>query len=170
MKREDKHLKKSGGIREMTNESSSTIDGLDFKILTSLSEDARKSSREIAEEIGVSTGTVYNRIKRMTDRGVIKGYIPLLDHMKIGYVFTVLILIQVEGGHLVEVEEHLAETKEVMAVYDITGEFDVAIIAKFKNQSSLNTFIKTILRTPHIKRTVTSMVLNVVKEDPRIKA
>jgi DNA-binding Lrp family transcriptional regulator len=153
----------------MADDASSTIDALDAKILDVLSEDARKSSREIAETIGVSPGTVYNRIKKMTDRGVIRGYVPLLNHMQMGYVFTTLILIQVEGGHILDVEKRLATTPEVVAVYDITGEFDVALIAKFKSQAALNAFIKSILRTPHIKRTVTSMVLNVVKEDPRIQ-
>jgi len=93
----------------------------------------------------------------------------LLDHTKTGYVFTILILIQVEGKYITDVEERLAATKEVIAVYDITGDFDVALIAKFKTQASLNAFIKSILKTQHIRRTVTSMVLNVVKEDPRIQ-
>ena len=144
------------------------IDELDLRILASLSKDARQSSRSIAEMIGVSTGTVYNRIKKMTERQVIRGYIPLLDHMKVGYVFTVLILIQVEGEHIVTVEENLASINEVVAVYDITGEFDVGVLAKFKSQPSLNNFIKTILKMPNIQRTVTSMVLNTVKEDHRL--
>jgi DNA-binding Lrp family transcriptional regulator len=144
------------------------IDELDLHILAALSKDARQSSRSIAEVIGVSTGTVYNRIKKMTERQVIRGYIPLLDHMKVGYVFTVLILIQVEGEHIVTVEESLASINEVVAVYDITGEFDVAVLAKFKSQPSLNNFIKTILKMPNIQRTVTSMVLNTVKEDHRL--
>ena len=144
------------------------IDELDLRILATLSKDARQSSRSIAEQIGVSTGTVYNRIKKMTDRQVIRGYIPLLDHMKVGYVFTVLILIQVDGEHIVTVEESLAAINEVVAVYDITGEFDVAVLAKFQSQPSLNNFIKTILKMPNIQRTVTSMVLNTVKEDHRL--
>ena len=145
-----------------------SIDELDLRILAALSKDARQSSRSIAEVIGVSTGTVYNRIKKMSEQQVIQGYIPLLDHMKVGYVFTVLILIQVEGEHIVTVEESLASINEVVAVYDITGEFDVAVLAKFKSQPSLNNFIKTILKMPNIQRTVTSMVLNTVKEDHRL--
>lgn len=146
-----------------------TIDELDLRILAELSKDARQSSRIIAELIGVSTGTVYNRIRKMTERQVIQGYIPLLDHAKAGYVFTVLILIQVEGEHIVNVEENLASIKEVIAVYDITGEFDVAVLAKFKSQPSLNNFIKTMLKMPYVQRTVTNMVLNTVKEDHRLR-
>lgn len=159
-----------GGYEKLTEDDDlNFVDALDMKILSTLNEDARKSSREIAETIGVSTGTVYNRIKKMTEKGVILGYIPLLDNTKTGYVFTILILIQVDGEYITEVEERLAATKEVTAVYDITGDFDVALIAKFKTQASLNAFIKNILKTLHIRRTVTSMVLNVVKEDPRIQ-
>ena len=146
-----------------------TLDNLDLRILAALSKDARQSSRVIAETIGVSTGTVYNRIKKLTERDVIRGYIPLLDHMKVGYVFTVLILIQVEGEHIVKVEKNLATIKEVVAVYDITGEFDVAVLAKFKSQPSLNNFIKTMLKMPYVQRTVTNMVLNTVKEDHRLR-
>ncbi len=151
------------------DESAVSIDALDRKILAALNEDARKSTREIAEAVGASTGTVYNRLKKLGERGVIRGYIPLLDHLKTGYVFTILILIQVEGEYITDVEDRLAATQEVMAVYDITGDFDVALIAKFKTQAALNTFIKSLLKIPHIRRTVTSMVLNVVKEDPRLQ-
>ena len=145
-----------------------SIDQLDLRILAELSKDARQSSRVIAELIGVSTGTVYNRIRKMTERKVIQGYIPLLDHVKVGYIFTVLILIQVEGEHIVNVEENLASIKGVVAVYDITGEFDVAILAKFKSQSSLNDFIKTILKMPHVVRTKTHVVLNTLKEEQNL--
>ena len=104
----------------------------------------------------------------MTDNGIIKGYIPLLNHTLIGYNLTVLILIQVEGEHLTHVEKMLATPKEVLAVYDITGEFDVAVVARFKSTKSLNAFIKSILKIPNIRRTVTNVVLNIVKEDQRL--
>jgi len=139
------------------------------KILAVLGEDARMSYREVAEQLGVASGTVYNRVSKMVTNGVIKGYIPLVDHGKLGYSLMALILVQVEGKRLVEVEAELASSKDVLAVYDITGEFDVAIIARFKTQKSMNDFIKNILKIPAIIRTVTNVVLNVVKEDPRIR-
>jgi DNA-binding Lrp family transcriptional regulator len=105
----------------------------------------------------------------MTESGVIKGYFPLLDHTKLGYGLMSLILIQVEGQRLVDVEKELAKHAEVMAVYDITGEFDVAVVARFKSQTSMNDFIKDTLKIPSIRRTVTNIVLNVVKEDPRVQ-
>ncbi|MCJ7634315.1 Lrp/AsnC family transcriptional regulator [Candidatus Bathyarchaeota archaeon] len=146
-----------------------SLDELDNRILALLSEDARKSCRELAEKLDVASGTVYNRVRRMTEAGVIKGYIPLLNHTKLGYGLMSLILIQVEGQRLTEVEKELAKHAEVMAVYDITGEFDVAVVARFKSQASMNDFIKDTLKIPSIRRTVTNVVLNVVKEDPRVQ-
>jgi len=146
-----------------------SLDDLDIKILSLLSEDARRSCRELAEKLDVASGTVYNRVRRMSEAGVIRGYIPLVDHTKLGYGLMALILVQVEGQHLVDVERELAKPSEVVAVYDITGEFDVAVLARFKSQTSMNAFIKDTLKIPYIRRTVTNVVLNVVKEDPRIR-
>jgi DNA-binding Lrp family transcriptional regulator len=146
-----------------------SLDELDVKILSLLGEDARMSCREVAEKLGVASGTVYNRVRRMTEDGVIRGYIPLLDYAKLGYGLAALVMIQVEGQHLVEVENVIAKSAEVMAVYDVTGEFDVAILARFKSQASMNKFIKDTLKIPYIRRTVTNIILNAVKEDPRVR-
>lgn len=146
-----------------------SLDELDLKILSLLGEDARMSCREVAEKLGVASGTVYNRVRRMTDDGVIKGYTPLLDYSKLGYGLAALVMVQVDGQHLVEVEDTLAKCPEVMAVYDVTGEFDVAVLARFKTQASMNRFIKDTLKNPYIRRTVTNVILNVVKEDPRVR-
>jgi DNA-binding Lrp family transcriptional regulator len=146
-----------------------SLDELDVKILALLGEDARMSCREVAEKLGVASGTVYNRVRRMTEDGVIKGYIPLLDYAKLGYGLAALVMIQVEGQHLVEVENTLAKSAEVMAVYDVTGEFDVAVLARFKSQASMNKFIKDTLKIAYIRRTLTNIILNVVKEDPRVR-
>jgi DNA-binding Lrp family transcriptional regulator len=81
---------------------------------------------------------------------------------------TAIVLIQAEGAHLAEVETDIAETDNVVSVYDVTGDFDIAVISRFKDRKGLNTFIKNLLSNPHIKRTVTNVVLNVVKEDFRV--
>ena len=156
-------------MRIMYKRRGNSLDELDVKILSLLGEDARMSCREVAEKLGVASGTVYNRVRRMTEDGVIKGYIPLLDYAKLGYGLAALVMIQVEGQHLVEVENVLSKSPEVMAVYDVTGEFDVAVLARFKSQASMNKFIKDTLKISYIRRTVTNIILNAVKEDPRVR-
>ena len=143
------------------------MDEVDLKILRLLLEDARKSYREIAKELGLSVATVHNRVKKMQAEGVIKGFAPIIDHSKLGFDLTALILLQAEGSHLIEVEEEVAKLEETCAVYDVTGEFDIAVVARFKSREALNRFIKSLLKIPFVKRTSTSMVLNVVKEDFR---
>jgi DNA-binding Lrp family transcriptional regulator len=56
----------------------------------------------------------------------------------------------------------------VVAVYDVTGEYGIIVIAKFKDREGLNIFIKSLAASPNVKRTVTSVSLGSVKEDFRI--
>ena len=140
------------------------LDSLDIKIIVELQEDARKSLREIAEKLGVAEGTVYNRINKLRKMGIIKKFIPIVDYSKLGFDITAIIGITAEGGHLLEVEELLAKEPNVTAVYDVTGEFDVITVARFRSRSELNDFIKRIASLEHVKRTYTMLVLNVVKE------
>lgn len=123
----------------------------------------------MANKLGVSVGTVYNRVKTLEERGILRGYTAIVDPVKIGYGTIAIILIQAEGAHLVEVENEIAKIDNTIAVYDITGDFDIAVIARFRDRFELNSFVKRVLSMPHVKRTVTNVVLNVVKEDFRVK-
>lgn len=144
-------------------------DETDLMILRELQEDAMTSYRDIAEKLNLSVGTVHNRIKRLKEVGLIKSFSAIVDAEKLGFGLTAIVLMQVEGERIVEVEERLATSKSIIAVYDTTGEFDIIAIGKFKNREDLNTFIKDVLKIQSIKRTVTSIALNVVKEDLRIR-
>jgi len=145
------------------------IDEVDLQIINLLQEDSRLSFNKIASKLGISVGTAYNRIKNLEDRGILKGYTVTLDPAKIGYGLTAVILIQAEGTHLLGVENEVAKIGNVISVYDITGDFDIAVVARFKDRVDLNAFIKNLLTSPYVKRTVTNIVLNVIKEDFRVK-
>jgi Lrp/AsnC family transcriptional regulator for asnA, asnC and gidA len=100
--------------------------------------------------------------------GILKGYTVILDPVKLGFDLTVLIFIQTEGGFLKDLENELSQMANVLALYEITGDFDAVAVVKLKDKNSLNTLIKNLLVTPHIKKTMTNITLNVVKEDFRI--
>jgi DNA-binding Lrp family transcriptional regulator len=140
------------------------LDELDVLILERLLKDSRKSLRSIAKEIGTPTSTVHERVRRLVKMGVIKRFTAELDTKVLGMDVTALILVSVEGAYITEVEKALSAFEQVIAVYDITGEFDVAVIAKFRSIDELNNFIKAVLKMPHVKRTFTSIAFNVVKE------
>ncbi len=120
-------------------------------------------------KLGISVGTAFNQIKRLEKSGVLKGYTVVPDSNKIEYCLTALIMVQVEGWHLLKVEDEISKSPNVVAVYDITGDYDAAIIAKFRERGCLTTFIKNLISKTHVKRTVTSVVLDVVKEDLQLK-
>ena len=140
-----------------------------MQIINLLQEDSRLSFNKIATKLGISAGTAFNRIKSLEERGLIKNYSVMIDPVKAGYGLTAVILIQAEGQHLQKVEDEVAKMVNVISVYDITGDFDIAIIARFKDRSGLNAFVKGLLGIPYIRRTVTDVVLNVIKEDFRVK-
>jgi DNA-binding Lrp family transcriptional regulator len=145
------------------------VDDVDRKIIRLLQKDARKSYNKISDSLGIAVGTAYNRVKNLEDSGILKGYTIMLDSAKLGFGLTTLILIEAEGRYLPEVEKELAKLDEVICIYDITGDYDIAVVARFKDRSTLNNFIKSTLKMPHVSRTVTNVVLNVVKEDFRVK-
>jgi DNA-binding Lrp family transcriptional regulator len=144
------------------------IDSLDYQILNILQQDSRLSFNRIADKVKTSVGTAYNRVRTLEAEGIVKGYTILVDSTKLGYALTALIFLQVNGGHLREVEEEIAKADNVIAVYDITGEFDAIVIAKFKDRDALNLFIKRLAALPYVNRTVTSVSLNVPKEENKL--
>lgn len=145
------------------------IEDIDLQILSLLQEDCRLSFNKIAKKLGISVGTAFNHVKRLEKKGIINGYTLMLDSGKLGYNLTVIIMIQAEGNFLDDVEAEVSKSANIIAVYDITGDYDAVAIAKFKDRTSLNAFIKSLLSLPHIKRTVTHIALNVIKEDQGIK-
>ena len=130
-----------------------------------INEDVRTSYRQISRSLDVSVGTVHNRIDKMIKSGVIKKFSPVIDHRKLGYVLTTIIGVRVKGGKLKNWEEKTFFNKNVVGIYDVTGEYDAFLIAKFKDTDELNSFIKELLKDPIIERTYTQTVLDVIKED-----
>lgn len=142
------------------------LDRTDRDIIRSLERDARMSLRSVAEEIGVSLGTVSNRLKRLEDTGVVKGYRVEIDPDKVGWGLTVVVGLRIEKGRLLELQRLIAKDSRVLGVYDVTGEFDSMILARAKDRSDLDDLSKTVLSMDGIMRSVTHFVLNTVKERP----
>lgn len=141
------------------------IDQVDEKIISLLNEDGRMSYRKISRELDISVGTVHNRVEKLMKTGVIKKFAPIIDHSRLGYKLTAIIGVRVKGGLLKNWENRTAYHKNVLAVYDVTGEYDAFLIAKFKDTNGLDEFVKGLLKEPDVQRTYTQTVLNVVKED-----
>jgi Lrp/AsnC family transcriptional regulator, regulator for asnA, asnC and gidA len=140
------------------------IDDLDRKLLNLILGNSRLSSRDLAKETGVSIVTVLKRVKVLEQDGMIKRYTADLNYDKLGYDVSVMIKMRIAKGKLFEVEGKIATDAHVFAVYDITGDFDAIILAKFKNRKSMDAFLKFIQTFDFVERTETSLILNTIKE------
>ncbi len=138
------------------------------KIAACLNKDARKSYREISRETGISVPAVIQTIRKMEEAGAIKGYIPLLNPEYFGFGLMAVIVLRISQGRLLETQKKIAEDPRVLAVFDVTGDWDSVLIGCFADRQDLNQFIKKVLSLKYIDRTVTQLVLNVVKYDPRL--
>ncbi len=145
------------------------LDEIDRKLLIELLTNSKRSFRELAKSIGVSPATVINHVQRLESGGVIKDYSVRLDHERLGYELTVVTEIIVSKGKLLETDAEIAKIPNVCAVYDITGETDAMVVAKFKSRSDLSDFTKKLLSMPYVERTNTHVVLTTVKEDFRMQ-
>ena len=144
------------------------LDSVDLQIIHALEEDSRVSLRKLAQRVGLTPNILHNRINSLEQDGVILGYTPIVDSAKMGYALTAIIMIQIEGGHIVEVENEIAKETNVLSVYDITGDYDAVVFAKFRDNAALNSFLKNLLAERFIKRTTTLIALNAVKEYSKI--
>jgi len=141
------------------------VDEIDIKIIKELVADARVSHNELARRIGVSVGTIVNRIQDLEERGVIKGYSAILDAEKLGYDVAAIIEIIVSKGKLHELEKEVAKKPNVYGLYDVIGGSDIIAVARFKSKEELSEFVKSLLSSEFVNRTLTHVVLQTVKED-----
>ena len=140
----------------------------DSELLTQLAKDGKASQRELSKQTGLALGTVNTHIKKLENDKVIKGYFADIDPERVGFKLTAIVNLRIKKGTLMDVQASIANHSRVFGVYDVTGEWDSLILARFKNREEMDNFIKTTLAQEYIERTSTSLVLNPVKEEPRI--
>ncbi len=140
------------------------LDNVDKEIINALIEDSTLSYREIAKRVKVSVATIMNRVNKLKKEGIIKKYTTIIDYEKIGYDVEVLIEIRISKGKLFQVEKEIAHHSNVFVVYDLTGGFDAAILARFQSRRQMDNFLKKIQTYDFVERTNTRLILNTIKE------
>jgi len=141
-----------------------TYENLDRKLVNALLGDGRASLRSLAEDLSVSVTTVSNHLKDLEEEGIIDGYTPKVDYDALGYDVTAVIQLKVEGDALLDVTENLRDHKQMISVYEVTGDYDIIAIGKFTDTDGMNDQIKDLLVDPEIKESNTSVVLNAASE------
>jgi DNA-binding Lrp family transcriptional regulator len=142
-----------------------SIDKVDREILRNLFANSRLSFRQLADRTGVAPTTVIKRVKRMERSGVIRGYTLDVDAEKLGFPLTVLVELKLDKKKLLEAERRIGRSPSIFSVYDITGESDSVVMARFRDRASLDEFVKSLLAMDFVEGTNTRLVLNVLKEN-----
>jgi Lrp/AsnC family transcriptional regulator for asnA, asnC and gidA len=145
------------------------IDSTDRTILRMLQEDARTAFKKIAEKIGVSEATVFVRVKKLRERGVIKRFTVLVSPELVGKPLTAFVLINTEPKKLEEVLTTLSRMDDVYEAYDVTGSYYAIVKIRTENRETLAKIIDQIGMIDGVTRTETAIVLRCVKEETRIK-
>ncbi|MFC5368364.1 HTH-type transcriptional regulator Lrp [Salinirubrum litoreum] len=146
-----------------------TYENLDAKLINALLGDGRASLRSLAEELDVSVTTVSNHLRDLEDEGVIEGYTPRVNYDALGYDVTAVIQLKVEGSALPDITDRLQDEKQMISVYEVTGDYDIIAIGKFKDTDGMNEQIKSLLTDADIRESNTSVVLNAVVENEQFE-
>ncbi len=147
------------------------LDELDKKILKRLQEDATISYKDLAAEIGAPESTIYDRTKRLKDQKIIKAVVPLVDHEKLGILTTAFIRVSIERiSEIRKIAEEIAKFEEVLEVHEISGEWDILVKIKVRNNKELRDLeVEKIGSLRGIRGLYSLICIGTIKEDIRLK-
>ena len=145
------------------------LDATDRALVNALNSNGRASLRELAAELNVALGTVSARLRRLEEAGVITGFQPEVNAERAGFPLVAIIGLRIAKGKLMEVQSKVAQDPAVYGVYDVTGDWDSIVLARFRDRHQMDDFIKHTQAFKHVERSYTQLVLNTVKEERRVK-
>jgi len=123
------------------------MDELDRRIIAILADDGRTPYREIAEITGVATTTVHQRVRRLTEQGVIAGTRIIIDWEAVGLPVTALVSVEAPGDiPLADVAESIATIPFVQDCHAVTGEFDLLLTVRARSSDHLGNILERIRR------------------------
>lgn len=149
------------------------LDKRDVKILKLLQKNCKMTAREIAKNIGSPITTVYSKIKRMEQLGIIKQYKAILDSKQLDKGTTAFILVSFAcrpGGREKplsqrDVARQIAAFPEVQEVHIITGGWDILIKVRADHVDTLGKLVMDKLRMVEgVENTLSCIVYETVKE------
>ncbi len=134
------------------------MDQLDRRIIAALQRNARESTTKIAAKLGVARTTVYERITRMEERGVIAGYSVVLNAPEDAPRVQVIVLLEVQQKETTRIIKRLEAYPEVKLCLSINGEFDLLLSAEAPRIEDLDILVDDLAKIPGVLRTNTSVV------------
>ncbi len=137
------------------------LDVTDLQILQTLQQDCKISLARIGEQVGLSAPSVIERIKKLEQGGVIRGYHALLESRHLGLDVTAFIGVVVDHPRgLGDFEERVASLEGVLECHHVTGQHTLLLKVKTESTSTLEQLISRIRQIPGVARTETMVVLS----------
>jgi Lrp/AsnC family leucine-responsive transcriptional regulator len=146
------------------------LDDIDLRILALLQENARTSNAEIARTVGMAPSATLERLRKLEERGVVRGYEPRLDAVALGLGLIAFVFVRSEASPAeLATGEALAEVPEVQEVHHVAGEDCFLVKVRARDPSDLSRILRERLGPiPSIRGTRTTIVLDTVKETARL--
>lgn len=138
-------------------------DAIDHHILRILEDNGRATNREIAEAVGVSEGTVRNRIERLIRDDVLR-IVGVTNPARLGLNTAAVISISAELSRITDIAERIAGANGVVYVGYTTGNADIIVLAFFPGNDELTEFMtQTLAAIPGIVKAETNIILKPVR-------
>ena len=140
------------------------IDEIDKHILNIIQEDARISNAEIARQINLAPSATLERIRKLEESKIIRGYAADLDAAQLGFGLTAFVAIRTKDCSD-EADKVLAAIPEVLEVHDTAGDDDYLLKVRAKDAEDLAGILREKLKSvPNVISTRTTVVLKTIKE------
>jgi Lrp/AsnC family leucine-responsive transcriptional regulator len=148
----------------------SAVEDTDRAIVAALSVDGRLSYTDLADKVGLSVSAVHQRVRRLEQRGVIKGYSARLDYEALGLALTAFVAIRpLDPSQPDDAPERLGKLPEIEACYSVAGEDFYLLLVRVESPVALERLLQEIRSVANVT-TRTTVVLSTPYEyrQPRI--
>jgi Lrp/AsnC family transcriptional regulator, leucine-responsive regulatory protein len=146
------------------------IDEIDAVIVDLLQENARMSQAEVARAVGLAPSAILERIRKLENRGVIKGYAALVDPHALDQSMLAFVAVRSEEALGDDSVSHaLAQCPEVLELHHVAGDDCYLLKVRARDAEHIGQLLRHRFgRIPGVRSTRTTIVLETVKETPRL--
>jgi len=147
------------------------MDTIDLQILDLLQRDARLTNAAIADKVGLSAPSVFERVRKLEQRGVIRGYTIQVDPEALGKPLTAFIRLTVTyDDRKAAGVQALRDDPDILECYSVAGEDCYILKTRVDGPAALEALINRIRARLTVQRSVTMIALSAVKEWAPLKA
>ncbi|MDB4909025.1 MAG: AsnC family transcriptional regulator [Gemmatimonadetes bacterium] len=142
------------------------MDATDLKIIARLQDAGRESWAKLGELLGMTGAAAAERVRKLEDEGVIRGYAALVEPKAVGAILTAYVAIAVERPHHRKaLLARIVEIPEVQECHHVAGDMDYLLKVRSRGPEDLDRVISEEIKgVPGVARTRTTIVLRTTKE------